>query len=135
MLPGYLSTDDAVAPGNYGLHDQVLALRWVQENIAAFGGDPSQVTLFGNSAGGANAALQMFSPLADGLFARVIEQSGTATAPWALYRPPLSSRPNTVYLAEEFGCPTVTSQTMIDCLLLQDAEELVYTDVPVSARL
>ena len=66
MVSGYLSTDDDVAPGNYGLHDQVLALQWVKQNIGAFGGDPAQVTIFGNSAGGANVALQMFSPLADG---------------------------------------------------------------------
>ena len=64
-----------------------------------------------------------------------IEQSGTATAPWALYRPPLSSRPSTVYLAEEFGCPTLTSQAMVDCLRLQDADDLVYTYVPVSQTL
>ena len=82
LLSGYLSTDDDVAPGNYGLHDQVLALQWVQQNIGAFGGDPAQVTIFGNSAGGANVALQMFSPLADGRIQGTLVSFGTM---WCSY--------------------------------------------------
>jgi para-nitrobenzyl esterase len=66
--------------GNYGLLDQIAALRWIQANIALFGGNPENVTLFGSSAGASSQGFLMVSPLARGLFHRAITQSGWARA-------------------------------------------------------
>lgn len=73
--PG-LTREQGGASGNYALMDLIAALRWVRDDIAAFGGDPDNVTLFGHSAGGQDVGLVMLSPQARGLFARGILQSG-----------------------------------------------------------
>ncbi|MFT4074079.1 MAG: carboxylesterase family protein [Asticcacaulis sp.] len=72
-----LSAEQGGASGNYALMDQIKALQWVRDNIARFGGDPDNVTLFGHSAGGQDVGLMLASPLAHGLFQKAIEESGT----------------------------------------------------------
>ncbi|XP_063616180.1 venom carboxylesterase-6-like [Cydia splendana] len=83
---GFLCLGTEVAPGNAGLKDIIAGLHWVQENIENFGGDPDSVTLFGHGSGAAAVDLVSLSPMSEGLIHRVIAQSGSAIAPWAVTR-------------------------------------------------
>ncbi|XP_046990631.1 juvenile hormone esterase-like isoform X2 [Schistocerca americana] len=76
---GFLSTEDELVPGNAGLKDMVMALKWVKSNIARFGGDPGNVTIFGESAGAVACHILSMSSAAKGLFHRIICQSGALT--------------------------------------------------------
>lgn len=82
-LPELRQESEHHVSGNYGMLDQIAALRWVKDNIAAFGGNPDNVTIFGQSAGSTSANFLMSSPLAKGLFHRVIGESGGGFAPSA----------------------------------------------------
>jgi bile salt-stimulated lipase len=75
---GFLSTEDKHAQGNYGLKDIVLALKWVKQNIKNFGGDPDNITAFGQSAGAMSVHLMLMSKMSQGLFHKAIMMSGTA---------------------------------------------------------
>ncbi|MEO5744712.1 MAG: carboxylesterase family protein [Terracoccus sp.] len=97
--PGFAVLDGA--PTNLGLRDQIAALAWVRENVAAFGGNPDQVTLFGESAGAMSVATLMASPAAQGLFHRAIVQSGGATVACSLEDARLIS----AELAASWACP------------------------------
>jgi para-nitrobenzyl esterase len=76
-----LSKESGKGSGAYGIQDQIAGLKWVKENIAQFGGDPSNVTIFGESAGGISVGMLAASPMAKGLFQRAISESGGAVAP------------------------------------------------------
>ncbi|KAK7869853.1 hypothetical protein R5R35_006664 [Gryllus longicercus] len=118
---GFLFLEEA-SPGNVGLKDQVAALRWVQKNIAAFGGDPGNVTLFGPSAGAVSVHLHTLSPMSKGLFHRVIACSGAALNPWAHQTEPAGT---TRRLARAFGCTSDDPHTIVEFLRGVDHKELV----------
>ncbi|HTV18856.1 MAG TPA: carboxylesterase family protein [Polyangiaceae bacterium] len=112
-----LSAESSQASGDYGLLDQQAALRWVRDNIAAFGGDPAQVTIDGQSAGGASVCAQLASPGAAGLFSRAVIQSAScASAPLALAEAQGSS------IASALGCGDASSSAA--CLRALPAEQL-----------
>uniref|UniRef100_F7AQ19 Carboxylic ester hydrolase n=1 Tax=Callithrix jacchus TaxID=9483 RepID=F7AQ19_CALJA len=119
---GFLSTDDSHARGNWGLLDQMAALRWVQENIAAFGGDPGNVTLFGQSAGAMCISGLMMSPLASGLFHRAITQSGTALFKLFITPNPLKVAKKVAHLA---GCNCNSTQILVNCLRALSAAKVM----------
>ncbi|XP_066283262.1 fatty acyl-CoA hydrolase precursor, medium chain-like [Branchiostoma lanceolatum] len=117
---GFLPTRDEDAPGNFGLLDQVKALEWVQANIRNFGGDPTWVTIFGQSAGGWSVSLLVMSPLATGLFHRAISESGVAVVP-TLRRGDIAAAEA---LARAVGCSAEGYETMMACLRGKPAAEL-----------
>ncbi|XP_070551698.1 cocaine esterase-like isoform X1 [Ptychodera flava] len=121
---GYLSSGDEHATGNYGFLDQVLALQWVQDNIAAFGGDANKVTLFGESAGGISIEYLMLSPLTDGLFHRAIMESGTSTMPGFFISDEAKQSKIAHGLGKLVDCEKDTSGELLQCLRGATAEDL-----------
>ncbi|XP_035867746.1 liver carboxylesterase 1-like isoform X2 [Phyllostomus discolor] len=119
---GFFSTGDEHSRGNWGHLDQVAALRWVQENIASFGGDPGSVTIFGESAGGESVSVLVLSPLAKGLFHRAISESGVALT-CGLVR--ADSKAAAQQIAVFAGCKTTTSAAMVHCLRQKSEDELL----------
>ena len=104
---------DRNAEGNYGLYDQVEALRWVKDNIGVFGGDAHRVTIFGQSAGGASVSHLTLSPLTKNLFRRMIALSGSATS----YFGHTEAQPqSTAQMAMTVLCPRLDSGRQLDCL-------------------
>ncbi|XP_071220111.1 bile salt-activated lipase-like [Salvelinus alpinus] len=105
--------------GNYGLWDQHAAIAWVNRNIRNFGGDPNNLTIFGESAGAVSSSFQTLSPHNKGLIRRAISQSGVALCPWAINRNPRAFAEN---VAEKVGCSK--DDQMMACLKLIDAKVL-----------
>ncbi|XP_060690129.1 neuroligin-1 isoform X2 [Hemiscyllium ocellatum] len=123
---GFLSTGDQAAKGNYGLLDQIQALRWISENIAFFSGDPLRITVFGSGAGASCVNLLTLSHYSEGLFQRAIAQSGTALSSWAVsYQPAKFAR----QLATKVGCNMIDTIDLIECLRTKQYKELVEQDI------
>jgi carboxylesterase type B len=121
---GFLSTKNELIPGNMGLKDQVIALKWVQENIQSFGGDKDSITLTGFSAGGAAVHLHYMSPLSTGLFHRGISHSGNALAPWVLTE---NAVDKFTALAEKLNCSHENQKEVVKCLKSVPGTDIVRT--------
>ncbi|NWI18074.1 NLGNX protein, partial [Crypturellus soui] len=123
---GFLSTGDQAAKGNYGLLDQIQALRWIEENIGSFGGDPKRVTIFGSGAGASCVSLLTLSHYSEGLFQKAIIQSGTALSSWAVnYQPAKYTR----ILADKVGCDMLDTTDLVECLRNKNYKELIQQTI------
>ncbi|CAH1640554.1 unnamed protein product [Spodoptera littoralis] len=126
---GFLCLDTEDVPGNAGMKDQVAALRWVNKNIANFGGDPNNVTIFGESAGGASVTYHLISPMSKGLFRRAIAQSGSNVGYWAqAYKP----RERGFALARKLGFYSDDPKQVYEFLKEQPVEALIKAAVPIT---
>ncbi|XP_071973228.1 fatty acyl-CoA hydrolase precursor, medium chain-like isoform X1 [Engystomops pustulosus] len=119
---GFLSTGDDQLHGNYGFMDQIASLQWVQESISDFGGDPTSVTIFGESAGAISVSALVASPLSNGLFHRAIAESGAITMPGFVVRKPedLINAQNLV--AKISGCDLAS---IADCLRKKSEKDFI----------
>lgn len=123
-LPGLAGESPTGTAGNYGFQDQLAGLKWVQRNIAAFGGDAHNVTIFGESAGGNSVCLQVASPASAGLFQRAIVQSGSCggASPMKAIGQPTAFGNSEAY-ARSVGCPVLAS--MVACLRGKSQSDLL----------
>lgn len=112
---GFLATGDQYSPGNYGLLDVQQALLWIKENIVHFNGDPERITLFGPGSGAAIAGFMAVSPISRRLIRRVIAQSGSMAADWALQSDFLQIQNSSRAAAKQFGCPEHSSEQLVRC--------------------
>jgi acetylcholinesterase len=122
--------DQPGAPGNMGMLDQVMALKWIHSNISFFGVNPNNIMLFGQSVGAASASMHLLSPNSRNLFSQAIMQSGSATAPWAV-----GEKEQTIAgglkLAKAVGGPYSRTNLSItlDCLKTINASTLINSEM------
>ena len=125
----FLFFDTEDVPGNAGMFDQLMAMQWVKDNIARFGGNPNNITLMGESAGACSASLHLLSPLSRNLFSQAIMQSASATAPWGVITKE-ESFIRGLRLAELMECPhdRKNIRATIDCLRTANATDMVHRE-------
>ncbi|XP_029172662.1 uncharacterized protein LOC114941733 [Nylanderia fulva] len=121
---GFLNLYTNKAPGNQGLKDVVMALRWVRKHISQFGGDPNKITIFGESAGAVMVHYLTISPLAEGLFHKAICQSGVATVPWA-FTERKDAINSGLFLAQKLGITTSNLKDALNFLKCVDGSRLI----------
>ncbi|KAM3844497.1 cholinesterase-like isoform 1-T2 [Vipera latastei] len=109
------------APGNMGLWDQYLALKWLKENAAVFGGNADKLTIIGHSAGAASVGFQLLSPISQSLFDRAVLQSGAPNAPWASM-PPEKAQEYAHSLIGLLNCRKGNHSAMMSCLQNKDVD-------------
>lgn len=129
--PGITSSSPSGYVGNQGITDQIMALQWIKKNIASFGGDPSKITVFGESAGAASICAMMASPIARPLFSRVILQSD-----WCFDDAPGT---NDAYLvgkkiAKGLGCNQVSAEEQLKCMQSKPVKDVLMA-IPVGEML
>ncbi|XP_044839935.1 acetylcholinesterase-like [Mauremys mutica] len=129
---GFLSLPPA-APGNAGLWDQHLALRWLRDNAAAFGGDPARFLLFGQSAGGSSVSFHLLSAGSRALFTRAALQSGAATAPWTWISLD-EAKERGRRLGQLLGCADGDDTALVGCLQEKEPDEIPKHEFSVLRR-
>ncbi|KAM9061849.1 pyrethroid hydrolase Ces2e-like isoform 1-T1 [Sarcophilus harrisii] len=119
---GFFSTGDKHTSGNWGYLDQMAAQRWIQENIAHFGGDPGLVTIFDESIGGINASLHILSPMSKGLLYRTIKERDGTIQPGLI-----SSRSESItrVIAHLSACEKYSSASLVECLRNKTEREIM----------
>ncbi|XP_022901163.1 cholinesterase isoform X2 [Onthophagus taurus] len=113
---GFLSTGDINSPGNYGILDQAMALKWIHENVDNFNGDRNSITLFGPGAGAASAGLLMVNPATRNIVTQVIAQSGSALADWAFINDKYRVQNTSRVFGQIMGCSIESSWKLVNCL-------------------
>ncbi|BES99699.1 Carboxylesterase [Nesidiocoris tenuis] len=112
---GFLSFGDKVLPGNFGLKDQAMALAWVKENIASFGGNPESITVYGESAGAASSHYLLKSPLTEHIVSRAVSDSGTINHVWSI-KDSTVAKNISLQVAASLNCLGETSEETLRCL-------------------
>jgi len=119
---GFLATNDKAAGGNFGIQDQIMVLKWVQKNIAKFGGDANKVTIMGEDSGAASVTILAMSPLANGLFHGAITLSGNALCDQYMQKDPNEAA---VELANRLECSSEKGEDIVNCLSRQTQQDII----------